>query len=135
VRAVLDTNVLVSGLITAGGTCGQIVDLLLAEAFDPCLDGRILQEYETVLPRAKFRISPERVAATLSFLRSEAESVISRPVAVELPEDTDRPFLEVAREAAAILVTGNPRHFPEDRRAGVTVLSPREFLDLLSRSA
>lgn len=132
-RAVLDTNVLVSGLITKGGTCAQIVDLLLEEAFDACVDGRVLQEYEAVLPRPKFRIRPARVDITLDYLRDEAEVVSPMPLAIELPHDSDLPFLEVAAQARAVLVTGNPRHFPEDRRTGVTVLSPREFLDLLSR--
>jgi hypothetical protein len=32
------------------------------------------------------------------------------------------------------LVTGNTRHYPKRLRGGVTVLSPREFLELLRRS-
>jgi putative PIN family toxin of toxin-antitoxin system len=134
VKVVLDTNVLVSGLITEVGACGQIVDLLLEAAFEACVDARVLQEYGTVLPRPKFRIRPERVAATLDFLLAEAEVVSPTALAVELPDPSDLPFLEVAAQAGAILVTGNPRHFPKDRRAGVTVLRPREFLDLLAQS-
>ncbi|MBM4035965.1 MAG: putative toxin-antitoxin system toxin component, PIN family [Planctomycetes bacterium] len=132
-KAVLDTNVLVSALMTAGGTCDQILRLAFRGVVKLCLDARVLNEHAKVLPRPKFRIRPERVARTLDFLRAEAEAVTAMPLTIELPDDSDLPFLEVAAQAQAILVTGNLRHFPEDRRAGVTVLSPRQFLDLLSR--
>jgi len=41
-------------------------------------------------------------------------------------------FIEVAVASEAdFLVTGNLKHFPETARAGVRVVSPREFLDVL----
>ena len=64
-------------------------------------------------------------------LRTRAEPVNPRPLATELPHDKDLPSLEVAAEAGAILVTGNPRHFPARARGGVTVVAPAELLDLL----
>jgi predicted nucleic acid-binding protein len=45
------------------------------------------------------------------------------------------PFVEVAAAAAAVLVTGNTRHFPKKACEGVTVVSPKEFLELLRRLA
>ena len=52
------------------------------------------------------------------------------PLAERLPDTDDEPFLEVAISARAeFLVTGNGDHFPPDRRAGVRVVSPREFID------
>ena len=55
-RVVLDTNVLVSGLLTPSGPCGQIVELVLDGVLDLCVDGRILDEYEDVLRRPKLAI-------------------------------------------------------------------------------
>ena len=47
-RVVLDTNVVVSGLISPGGTCGQILRLVVEGVLRPCWDERILAEYENV---------------------------------------------------------------------------------------
>jgi predicted nucleic acid-binding protein len=46
-----------------------------------------------------------------------------------LPDPDDEPFLSVAAAAAAVLISGNLRHFPVRVRAEVTVLSPRAFVD------
>ena len=132
-KVVLDTNVLVSGLISAKGPCGQILLLAFGGVLQPCVDGRILDEYETVLPRPLFRIHPEDVAEALRVIRMRAERVAPMPLDAELPDKTDLPFIEVAAAAEAILVTGNLRHFPKKARQGVTVVSPREFLDILRR--
>ena len=134
-KVVLDTNILVSGLISAKGPCGQILRLTFGGVLQPCVDDRILDEYETVLPRPLFRIHPEDVAEALSVIRLRAERIAPVPLDVELPDETDLPFVEVAAAAEAILVTGNLRHFPRRKCKSVTVANPREFLDLLRQSS
>lgn len=134
-NVVLDTNVIVSAAMTAHGVCAQIVDLLADGLFEICADDRILDEYETVLYRPELQIVPEDAALVLELITSVAQRVSALPLPVELPDSTDRPFLEVAAAAEAILVTGNTRHFPSRARAGVTVLPPREFLDVLRHTA
>ena len=51
------------------------------------------------------------------------------PLGIELPDQDDLPFLEVAHAAEATLVTGNTRHYPPEERRGVTILDPASFLD------
>jgi predicted nucleic acid-binding protein len=46
-----------------------------------------------------------------------------------LPDAKDACFLEVALVARVALVTGNARHYPEQLRAGVEILSPRDFVE------
>ena len=130
-RVVLDSNVLVAGLITPAGTCGRIIDLFTEEVIQPCVDARILREYERVLPRPRLRIDRSDVDEMLELMDLRAEFLAPPPLSVEMPDPTDRPFLEVAAHADAVLVTGNVRHYPKRVRAGVTVLTPREFLDSL----
>lgn len=134
-RAALDTNVIVSGLLTVHGVCARIIDRMLAEDFQLCVDGRILTEYATVLERPKFGIPFGIRHDFLEFARYRSVNVNAAPLAAGLPDETDLPFLEVALEADAILVTGNTRHFPRKACKGVAVVSPREFLDLLKRLA
>lgn len=130
-RVVLDANVLVSGVITIEGPCGRIMYMLFEESLQLCVDQRVLAEYERVRPRPEFRLNPGPVARALDVGRANGQSVAPTPLLVELPHPDELPFLEVAAEAGVILVTGNLRHFSRRSRAGVTVLSPREFLDLI----
>ena len=129
-RVVLDTNVLVSGLLTPFGSCGEIVRMLTSGRITLCVDARILLEYEEVLCRPKFDIDPRKVAVVLDHIRVSAEVHAAAPLPMALPDADDNPFLEVARHAAAgCLVTGNLKHFPEECRVGVRVLSPSGFLE------
>ena len=46
---VLDTNVLVSGLLNPNGSPGKILDLIIGNHIQIAYDDRILGEYEEVL--------------------------------------------------------------------------------------
>jgi len=130
-RVVLDTNVLVSGLLNPVGAPGRIVDLLLAGEISLLADDRILREYRLVLPRPKFALPRADVLAVLEFLETESEIIPAAPSALRLPDPDDLPFLEVAISGSAdSLVTGNLRHFPGTSRRGLgfPVQAPAEFL-------
>jgi putative PIN family toxin of toxin-antitoxin system len=128
-RIVLDTNVLVSGLIRADGVPARILDLVLARQVGVALDHRILAEYETELNRPEFGFPSRRVGEILEFLWLYGERVRADPLPARLPDPDDAMFLEVAASAHADgLVTGNLRHFPPSQRHGVRVLTPREWL-------
>ncbi|OGB95645.1 MAG: putative toxin-antitoxin system toxin component, PIN family [candidate division NC10 bacterium RBG_16_65_8] len=134
-RIVLDTNVLVAGLLNPVGACGRLLDLVLDGAVVCSADERILQEYEEVLRRARLALPAGPVREVLAFLRQSADLVAPLPLDRKLPDPDDLPFLEVAAAAGAILVTGNLRHFPKKALGRVTVVSAAESLDLLRRSA
>ena len=130
-RVVLDTNVIVSGVMTAHGTCARITDMVDTGALEMCSDDRILDEYGSVLRRPELRIAPESISPVLELIRHTTYLIAATPLEPELPDPDDLPFLEVAAAAEALLVTGNTRHYPEHARHGVTVLSPAEFLELM----
>ncbi|HEY3567748.1 MAG TPA: putative toxin-antitoxin system toxin component, PIN family [Thermoanaerobaculia bacterium] len=130
-RIVLDTNVLVSGLLQPLGPSGQIVRLVASGDLVLYLDPRILGEYQEVLLREKFGFDPERIDVLLEEIRARGIQVSARPLAIRLPDPDDEPFLEVALTGGAgCLVTGNVKHFPVEARRGVEVLSPRSFIEL-----
>ena len=129
-KLVLDTNVLVSGLLTPFGPCGEIVRMLTSGVFVPCVDARILLEYDEILRRPRFGFAPAQVEVVMAYMRTLAQPYATVPLPLSLPDDDDDPFLEVAIAAKAeALVTGNKAHFPPDRRLGVRILTPREFLE------
>jgi putative PIN family toxin of toxin-antitoxin system len=132
VRIVLDTNVLVSGLLSPFGPPGEIVRMVSSGALVLCLDARIFAEYDEVLARPRFGFDLDAVAALLDYIDFRSEVVASGPLEQRLPDPDDEPFLEIAAACGAdCLVTGNLAHFPVESRAGVDVLSPAQLVDRL----
>ena len=128
-KIVLDTNVLVAGLLSPFGPCAQIVRMVSSGDLTLCLDARILSEYDEVLRRPKFRFRIDKVAALVDHLEHSGTIVASSPLSDPLPDPDDQPFLEVAVASQAVcLVTGNHAHFPRKRCQPIKVLSPSEFL-------
>ena len=129
-RVVVDTNVLVSGVLNPHGPPGRILDAILAGALTVLYDDRILHEYRAVLLRPAFGFRPVDVEALLTWIELEGESVLAPLLKVTLPDPTDLPFLEVAAAGHAdALVTGNVRHFkPKGGRHDVVVITPAAFL-------
>ena len=129
-RIVLDTNVLVSGFLSPDGPPGAILRSILAGSISLCFDERILTEYREVLTRGRFALASERVDAVLEFIEANGESVLAETLGVELPDSTDTMFVEVASAAGAdCVVTGNRKHFPDERLEGLRVLLPRAFVE------
>lgn len=127
---VLDTNVLVSGLLTPFGVCGTIVRMLTTEGINICFDSRIISEYRDVLYRPKFSFNRNRVSVLLEYLEHAGTAVAGLPLKHSLPDRDDECFLETALTAKAdYLVTGNIAHFPKHLRCGVAVVNRGEFLE------
>lgn len=133
-RVVIDTNVLVSGVINPHGPPGRIVDAALAEAFTVLYDDRIMSEYRAVLRRPAFGFLRADVDALLHFIEVAGEPTVARHLTVVLPDATDLPFLEVASGGRAdALISGNVKHFkPRRGRHDVDVCTPADFFTRLT---
>ena len=129
----LDTNVLVSALVTPEGTCARILTAITSGKIAIILDERIITEYATVLSRPKLHLDPNEVELVLHQLAGVAEWVSAPPAGIHLPDETDVKFVEVALAAAGnCVVTGNARHFPAKACRGVRILTPAQFLARLA---
>jgi putative PIN family toxin of toxin-antitoxin system len=133
-KVVLDTNVIVSGLLSPFGAPGEIVRLVSSGLLTVCHDARIIAEYREVLVRPKFAFDEELVEQFLDQVSSGGQAVVAEPLRGRLPDPEDEVFLAVALVAEArCLVTGNVKHFPRAARKGMEVVSPRAFLELYRR--
>lgn len=134
-RIVLDTNVLVSGLLNPDGAPGRLLDLILVGELQVLYDDRILAEYSDVLERPQFSFTPDLTRAIVGYFRLFGESVTALPLPFEtLPDPDDNPFAEVAVSGNAdMLVTGNQRYFARLKAHGVVVLSPDALLEILRK--
>jgi putative PIN family toxin of toxin-antitoxin system len=73
IRAVIDTNVLVSGLLSPSGNEALILLAINQGWIQPCLTEPILDEYAAVLVRPKFAFPSDAIAALINMLRSRGE--------------------------------------------------------------
>jgi putative PIN family toxin of toxin-antitoxin system len=132
IRVVLDTNVLVSGLLSEQGPPGLIVDLVFTGELKLAYDARLLAEYREILARPELKIDAVDAEELLRAIEETGETVAALPWPHRLPDPDDEIVLAVAEAAhATCVVTGNLRHFPRAQRGRVTVFSPREFVEWL----
>lgn len=124
-QIVLDTNVLVSGLLSSRGAPAGILNLVVNGSLILVLDTRIFNEYSDVLGREKFGFPEDAVHEILSFIRREGLFTIPQPVTCRVPDPGDLPFIEVSLHSRVPIVTGNTRHF---KGSGTVVLTPADFL-------
>ena len=127
---VLDTNVLVSGILKPYSKAATILRLVADGTVQLAYDLRLLSEYRDVLSRSKFNFAKENVEAFLEQIEQEGFLVSAKPLKFHLPDPDDEPFLEAALAGGAkAIVTGNKRHFLRKEYEGIIILSPAEFLE------
>ena len=130
-KIVIDTNVLISGMLNPSGPPGRIVDLLRSGTLQVVVDDRILSEYTDVL-RKKYFLRYFRKSEredVIEYLSKNSYYTLSRIVAQDMPDEGDVPFPEIALSEGVPLITGNLKHYPERARMGCNVLSPKQFID------
>lgn len=131
-RIVLDTNVLLSGLMLPDSTPGKIVGAWRSGNFSLVLSEPVLEEIARVLayPKVRKRLGwdDETIARYIALLRFEVEVVSIGGIEVSVPADPDDDHLLATLIAgkADWLITGD-RDF--DVLAGrYPVISPSEFV-------
>lgn len=128
VKVVIDTNVLVSAVLSPAGAPAKVVDMVGDGSLQLIVSPAIMAEYEEVLARKKFGLSASTVEAIVQNLRRLAIEVVASERLRACGDPADDKFLECAVAAgAAYVVTGNSRHFPK-LFAGVRPLPPATFL-------
>jgi len=127
---VFDTNVIVAAHLSPFGVPARLLSEIYARRLRMAYDFRILAEYQEVLGRKKFDLSPKAVKAFLQIVEDQ-ELTTPLPLKTILPDPDDLVFLEVAAATSnRVLVTGNTKHYPQNSRGTVLVLTPAEALSL-----
>lgn len=132
IYAVIDTNVLVSAMLTHNiqSATFLVMEAMFANKIIPLYNEEIINEYEDVLHRAKFGFSEVEVSQYLKSLR-QAGIHSQRITSTEyFPDPKDVVFYEVAlSKEDAYLVTGNKKHFPNKP----IVVTPAEMVEILQK--
>ena len=132
---VIDTNVLIASIIGQSGYPQRIFDeLVLSGEVKICLSQAVLEEYEEVTEREKFKKYPNFVAKAQGLivaLRKNAVFVEPTETIQVLPDEDDDKFLELAVAAdASYIVTGNTKDFPMSEFRGINIYTPKEFYEV-----
>jgi putative PIN family toxin of toxin-antitoxin system len=135
-RVVLDTNVLVSAMLSGGGASRQVLRLCLERAITPLVGAALFAEYEDVLSREpllqRSRLSrPEREALFDAVMAVSAWTPIYYLWRPNLPDAADDHLVELALAGGASwIVTANVRHLAggELRIEPIRVAAPETFL-------
>ncbi len=129
--AVVDTNVVVAGLLTADPEAARVLDAMLAGRFPVLLSADLVAEYRALLLRPRVRerhgLAEVQVDRILDELTLNA-AVREPPAATtRAPEPGDQHLWDLlALQADAVLVTGD-RRLLESETAPGGVVSPRAF--------
>ena len=130
IYAVIDTNVLVSSLLSRfkDSATVRLIELLILGEIIPVYNDEIIEEYYTVLTRDKFGFPSTLVDEMIQVIRKSGINISRKETYDQIPDPKDIVFYEVALSVdGAFLVTGNTRHFPKKPY----VVTPAEMLQII----
>lgn len=136
-RAVLDTNVFVSGGTISTGAPFQIMNHWRDQDFVMVTSPQLIAEYEEVLSRPSVMeytgLTPQENAQYIQEVQDRAYMTSGTLTLNVLTNDPDdNMVLACAEEGLAThLVTGNTKDFPPKEYKGIQIVTPKEFLEIL----
>ena len=130
IYAVIDTNVIVSALLThnLGVETAKVLDSIAKGDITCVYNEDILMEYREVLHRPKFKFPERKIDSLLTFITQKGIHSDRVPFDGNMPDEKDRPFYEVSLSVEdSFLVTGHLKHFPVTPK----VVTPSQFIAIL----
>lgn len=128
IKVVIDTNIIVSALLSPSGSPAKVFNHVLNGNVVMCYDSRIISEYQEVLMRPKFGSDKKAVRQVIDFIVHSGISIVPIPILDAFEDEDDKMFYEVAKTAEAYLVTGNGKNFRNEPR----IIAPQEFLSVIN---
>lgn len=139
IRAVLDTNVLVSGVISPQGAPRKILELAVGGAFRVVSSRAINHEILDVLHRdaiyVRYRLTEEVIDGVAALLYEGALLTEDRYRVAKVRKDPDdNKFIACALEGEAdYIVSGDEHLLAIKHYQGIQIVDARMFLELLNR--
>lgn len=135
-RVVVDTSVLVSGLIRPQGPPGDILRALREGRFNVGYSHETLMEVVEVLGRdffrSKYHIQFNDIEVLVSLIRLRGDAVVPAQKITDCRDPKDNKFLEAAVAGEAdYLVSGDDDLLSLNPYRGIPILSPAEFLETI----
>ena len=128
-RIVLDTNVIISGILF-GGIPRSILDMLISGKHDFFLSMAIIEEIREVLNRPKFGFDNGNALMVVEELHSLCTIVKPvKSIKFIIDDPADNKILECAVAAnAEIIISGDSHLLSVGSYKGIKILSPRQLI-------
>jgi putative PIN family toxin of toxin-antitoxin system len=134
-RVILDTNIIVSGLISEHGAPAQLLNSWTDGSFSLVTSASQVAEFESVILRPSVRplITPAHAARFIDDLHRFATVLDRLPVVIRSRDPNDDSLLAMAEAGAAdYLVTGDERDvLALESHGKTTIITAKEMLSLL----
>ena len=135
IRAVVDPNVFVSAPISTSGPPARIARAADSGVFEVVVSDVLLSELRDVLLRPRFRryMTEGEVEALVTDLREKGIGATEGEIERAVPDDPKDDYLVALARAseADYLVSGDPHLAGMESKVPVTVLNPRQFIEIL----
>lgn len=133
-KAVLDTNVLISAVITTGVSHQVLVKAFEGE-YELLVSGDTIQEFRNTLLKypEKFQISQEEIETEVETIEYFGTFVVpNRDIQVVEDDPDDDKFLETAVAGDADYIVSGDSHLQQlDTFQGIDIVNPQEFIEIL----
>ena len=113
-QLVIDTNIIVSALLSADSNAFKVLSDALDGKYTVLISEEIFQEYQDVLHREKFGFDEEIISFLLEWFKENAIWIEVSKSNIPMKDEKDRVFYDLANLCKARLVTGNIKHYPVD---------------------
>lgn len=133
IRAVLDTNIYISAILTLGKP-RIVLNLARARLFHSCISEPIIQEIERIL-RIKIQKSTREIRLILNEILRMNEFVSpSRRISLIKEDDADNRVLECAAEGSCdYVISGDRKHLLALKRyKKISIVSAAQFLEIFT---
>ena len=133
-KVVFDTNVIVSAALYEKSLPALLLSLGLEDKVRFFVSPVLLNEYEAVLKRPRFKLGGREITELMRKIRRKALIVTpAKRLKIIKEDEPDNRVLECAIKANAdFIITGNKRHFPFEEFKGSKIVTPREFINSIS---
>jgi putative PIN family toxin of toxin-antitoxin system len=139
IRAVIDTNIIVSGLLWAG-TPELVLDAAVDDRFQPISSKPLIAELEQTLQKKKLQPYIEHLGFTPEQIADWYSKLVTIVEATELPMNAVRDSDDVVVLGTAVagrctaIITGDKDLLTLQTYERIQIVRASEFIDILNRS-
>lgn len=134
IRAVFDTNILISGVLYSGKP-SRLIDLVVEGEIQLVSSVEIIQEFSDVIARPKFHLSKEEHQLFTNFVirLSTIIETKSKFKVVKQDPDDDMVIISAFDGKAPFIISGDPHLLDLKEVLGIRILTANQMLKMLGK--